>query len=421
MFAISTLVSVIFLFLGVPIFLAFAIFGVWVTIYDLHVPWATVGISMFSAVTKYVLVAVPLFIFAATLMLHSGLSRRLINFFAAWVGHWRGGLALVMVLSMGLFGAINGSILAAIIAIGSVLLPLMEEHGYPRPFIAALAAGSAGLESLIPPSNVAIIYASITDVSVIQVFASTVLIGIIQLIFLMIAVFWICRKMPAMPAVSWKGRLQATYEGIPALLLPIIILGGIFTGIFTAVEAAGIACIYAILVGFISRSLHLDGIRDALKQTVSITAVVFIIISTASMLSLVLVYTQIPQDVHRFSIEHGLSQTNFLGLGAAGVLLLGTFLEAIPNLLVTTSVLAPAAAKLGISLLWLYAVVAFSVGLGLLTPPVCIGAYTAAGMADVPIGSLFRYLYPWLFLPLLVSLILVVIFPQLSTWLPSLL
>jgi len=421
MLSISTLVGFALLFLGVPIFLAFAVFGVWMTIYELQIPWSAVGISMYSSITKYVLVSIPLFILAATLMLHTGLSRRLVNFFAAWVGHWKGGLALVMVLSMGLFGAINGSILAAIIAIGTVLLPLMEERGYPRAFIAALAAGSAGLESLIPPSNVAIIYASITEVPVTHVFASTILIGIIQLIFLMIAVSWICRKMPKVPPLPWKERWRATYAGIPALLLPIIILGGIFGGIFTAVEAAAVACVYAILVGFVSRSLSFAGVRDAVRQTVSITAVIFIIIATASMLSIVLVYTQIPQKIHQFAAEQAISPITFLAFGAAGVLVLGTFLEAIPNLLVTASVLVPAAVALHIPFVWLYSVIAISVGLGLLTPPVCIGAYTAAGMADVPIGALFRYLYPWLFLPLILSLVLVTIFPQLSTWLPSLL
>ena len=416
-----TMVSIVLLLVGIPIFLSFAVFGINVTIYDLQVSWSTVGIAMFSSLTKYVLVAVPLFILASMLMLHTGLSRRMVNFFASWVGHWRGGLALVMVLSMGLFGAINGSILAAIIAIGSVMLPLMEEHGYPRAFIAALAASSAGLESLIPPSNVAIIFASLTEVSVSKVFASTILIGIIQLCFLMFAVTWICRKMPKTAAIPWKERWRATYEGLPAILLPVIILGGIFGGIFTAVEAAAVACVYAMLVGFACRSLSFAGIWVSVKQTVSITAVIFIIISTASMLSLVLIYSQIPQAITNFSVEHGLTQRSFLGLGALGALFLGTFLEAIPNLLVTASILGPAATELNISLLWVYPVIAISIGLGLLTPPVCIGAYTAAGMADVKIGQLFRYLFPWLFIPLLLSLILTAVFPKICTWLPQVL
>jgi len=421
MFAVSSVVSFILLLIGVPIFLCFGVFGVWVCIYVLEIPWATVGITMFNSITKYVLVALPLFIMAAYIMLESGLSRRLIDFFNSWVGHFKGGLAIVMVLSMGFFGAINGSILAAIIAIGAVMLPMMEEQGYSRPLIAALAASSAGLDTLIPPSNGAIIFASITETPVSQIFASTIVPGIIQMLLLVAVCVWFCRDLPRSPRATWKERWQATYRAITALFLPVIILGGIFGGIFTAVEAAAIACAYALFVGtFIHRSMTWAKVWNALGQTASITCVVFIIIATASTFSIVLVYTQFPQSIQNLAVEYGLTELSLLAAGGAGALFLGTFLEAVPNLLVTTSILAPAATDMGLSLLRLYGVIVISVAIGLLTPPVCIGVYTAAGMAEVNVRPVFRYVYPWLFGTLIVSLILVMVFPPLTTWLPSL-
>jgi tripartite ATP-independent transporter DctM subunit len=412
-------VSVFFLFLGVPIFIVFAIFGELLLGVHMGIPWIVIAQGMYNAVAKYMLIAVPLFIFSGNLMLEGGLAKRLVDLFTSYVGHFRGGLALSLVLTMGFFGALCGSILAAIVAIGTIMIPMMVERGYPKAFCAALVAASAGLDSLIPPSNGAIIYCSITGASVSKAFMAGLIPGIFQMTLLVIGSMWLCRKMqPAKPS-SWRDRWKATFKGIPVLFMPIVILGGIYLGIFTPVEAAAIACVWPLVVGTVLyRELTIKGIWGALKRTASATGIVFALIATASFLSLALTYTRLPQKLVQVVTAAGVTPIHLLLLSALVWIALGLVLEAVPNLFVTVPIIMVLAESMGVDLLHLYLVMAAFIGIGLLTPPVCIGAYTAAAVAEEDVRHVLYYLYPVLFGILIVCGLVYIFFPEIGLWLP---
>jgi len=407
------------LLLGVPIFMCFVVAAGLVCVIQLGVPWQVLGHSVFMSVTKYVLLAIPLFIFAAQLVYESGQAQRLCNFFIAFVGHWRGGLGIALVLTMGFFGAMCGSVLAAIVAIGAIFIPLMVEQGYPKGFCAALVAASAGLDSLIPPSNGAIVFASITETSVEELFAAGMIPGILQMVLLLLASRFLLRKMKTQPPASWGERWQETRRAAPVLLLPFIILGSIFSGWLFATEAAAVACAWALLVGCVYRALTWGGIWRALKRSAEATGMIFAIIAAASLLSLVLTYTEVPQGIANWCFAKQLDTSSFLFMLAVAVLILGLFMEAVPNRFIAVPISYPVSLTLGIPVTHLYTIDSLATGIGLLTPPVSVGAFTAASVADVPITSVYRYLFPVLLGTLILSLFINVYVPWLSTWFPS--
>lgn len=412
-------ISVLFLFIGVPIFIVFTILGEVLLGFHLGIPMEAIAQGMYNSIAKYILIAVPLFIFSGNLMLAGGLSRRLVDLFTCYVGHFKGGLALALVLTMGFFGALCGSILAAIVAVGSIMIPMMVERGYPKAFCAALVAASAGLDALIPPSNGAIIYCAITGAPVSKVFMAGLIPGVFQMTLLVVGSLWLCRKMKPSRPSSWGERGWATLKAIPVLLMPIVILGGIYLGVYTPVEASAIACVWPIVVGImIYRELTLTGVWIALKRTASATGVVFALIATASCLSLAFTYTRLPQNLVQLLTAAGVTPILFLILSSVAWLILGLFLEAVPNMFISLPIIMVGAQLMGIDLLHLYLVQGAFISVGLLTPPVSIGAYTAAAVAEVDVRDVMQYLYPVLFGILILCGLIYMFFPGIGLWLP---
>ena len=293
MFTIAFILSLITLVISVPIFLVFGLGSSIAAVGGLNLPWSVLIQVSFGALTKHVLIAVPLFIFAGMAMLKGGAASRLVKFTTTLVGHWPGGLGVAMVIAMGFFAAFCGSILAAITAVGTIMMPKMIEQGYPKPFVVVLAASAALLEALIPPSNAAILFSALTNVPVSKTFAAGVIPGLILLVLMVLLVLFKCRHIRTSNAASYKERGKAFLSALPALITPVIILGGIYAGILTPSESAAIAGVYAVLIGFfIYRELTFSGLKNCLKETAIITAVIFSIIATATFLSVVLnIYT----------------------------------------------------------------------------------------------------------------------------------
>jgi C4-dicarboxylate transporter, DctM subunit len=411
--------SFVLLFLSLPVFLVFGIGSSLVATIGLNLPWSTLIQVSFGAVTKHVLLAIPLFIFTGLVMLRSGVARRLVDFAMSLVGHWPGGLGVAMVLTMGFFAAFCGSILAAITAVGTIMMPEMLKKGYPPAFTVTLAAAAGLLEALIPPSNAAIIYSALTDVPVSQTFAAGIGPGLALLVVLVLLVVVRCRNMPLEPKASARQRLAAFRQAIPGLLTPVIIFGGIYGGLLTPAETAAVASIWAMIVGFaVHRELTWEGIWAALRGTAITTAVIFSIIATATFLSVVLTYTQAPQNLTAYLIGFGVDATTFLLIVGLVCLILGTFIEIVPVFYLTVPIFMAVAVKLDVPLVHLYVVFTAFAGLGLLTPPVCIGLYTAAGVINMSADKAFREV------PLFVLVgvgygILMILTPWLSTYLPS--
>ena len=420
MIHLAIALGVITLFLSVPIFLVFGLSGSVVVVNALNLPWSVLTQVTFDSISKYILLAIPLFIFSGMVMVEGGMARRLVDVFTSAVGHWRGGLAIAMVLTMGFFGALCGSILAAIVAVGTIMVPVMVEKGYSKAFVAALAACSGFLDVLIPPSNGAIIYCAITGENVAEAFAAGIFPAFVFGGLLILVVMWKCRNMEKSPRAGWRKVIQSIRSAWAALLTPVIILGGIYSGLLTPTESASVGGIWAVVVGFfIYRELKLKNLWAALKATAITTSMIFAIIAMASFLSVALTYTRLPHKLIGAVVGLGVTPIPFLIAGGVVVLILGTFIEVVPIMYLTLPIFVPIAIALEIDLLHLMVVFTAFVGLGLLTPPVCVGAYTAAAIAEESSHKVIRAIFPLFFLVGIVYGLILILFPGLATWLPS--
>jgi C4-dicarboxylate transporter DctM subunit len=420
MIHLAIAMGVITLFLSVPIFLVFGLSGSVVVINALNLPWSVLTQVTFDSISKYILLAIPLFIFSGMVMVEGGMARRLVDVFTSAVGHWRGGLGIAMVLTMGFFGALCGSILAAIVAVGTIMVPVMVEKGYSKAFVAALAACSGFLDVLIPPSNAAIIYCAITGENVAAAFAAGIFPAFVFGGLLILVVMWKCRDMEKSPRAGWRKVIQSIRSAWAALLTPVIILGGIYSGLLTPTESASVGGIWAVVVGFfIYRELKLKNLWAALKATAITTSMIFAIIAMASFLSVALTYTRLPHKLIGAVVGLGVTPIPFLIAGGVVVLILGTFIEVVPIMYLTLPIFVPIAIALEIDLLHLMVVFTAFVGLGLLTPPVCVGAYTAAAIAEESSHKVIRAIFPLFFLVGIVYGLILILFPGLATWLPS--
>jgi len=421
MYILAFSLSLILLIGSVPIFLVFGLGSSVAAIGGLNLPWSVLVQVSFGALTKHVLIAVPLFIFAGMAMLKGGAASRLVHFATTLVGHWRGGLGIAMVISMGFFAAFCGSILAAITAVGTIMMPKMIEAGYPKPFVVVLAASAALLEALIPPSNAAILFSALTNVPVSQTFTAGVVPGFILLLFMIIIVIVKCRNIPGTSKASAAERWQAGKNALPALITPGIILGGIYAGLLTPSESAAIAGLWALFMGFaIYRELTFSGLLSCLKETAAITAVIFAIIAMATFLSVVLTYSQLPQKIIQYFTEIGVGIYFFWTALAIICLVLGTFIEIVPVFYLTVPIFAAIITSLNQNLLHLYVVFVAFAGIGMITPPVCVGVYTAAGVIREDPARAFKEVPLFVGVGILYG-ILMILFPAAATWLPGVL
>ena len=390
-------------------------------IWGLNLPWSVLIQISFAALTKHILVAVPLFIFAGMVMLRGGAANKLVNFCTSLVGHWPGGLGISMVIAMGFFAAFCGSILAAITAVGTIMMPKMIEQGYPTPFVVVLAASAALLEALIPPSNAAILYSALTNVPVSQTFAAGIIPGLILLLLMITVVLIRCSNVPRIKKASNKERVTSFIQAIPALITPVIILGGIYAGLLTPSESAAVAGIWAIVMGFlIYRELTIKNLILCLRETAVTTAVIFSIIATATFLSVVLTYTQAPQKVITFFTSMGVSPILFWLMLAVICLFLGTFIEIVPVFYLTVPIFAAIAISFNQSLLHLYVVFVAFAGIGMITPPVCVGIYTSAGVVNEDPSKAFREVPLFTAVGIIYGVIMI-FSPWTATWLPTIL
>jgi C4-dicarboxylate transporter DctM subunit len=322
---------------------------------------------------------------------------------------------------MGFFAAFCGSILAAITAVGTIMIPQMVDQGYPKPFVIVLAASAAFLEALIPPSNAAILFSALTDVPVSRTFAAGFIPGFVLIILLGIVVTWKCRHLKNPTKATASERFAAFRSAIPGLFTPVIILGGIYAGLLTPSESAAVAGIWAILIGtLIYRELTFRGILKALNETARITAVIFAIIAMATFLSVVLTYSQAPQKIISYFTEMGGTPLAFWFSVAIICMILGTFVEIVPVFYLTVPIFAALALSLNLNILHLYVVFVAFAGIGMITPPVCVGVYTAAGVAKESPEKAFREVPLFVGVGIIFGL-LMIFFPAAATWLPALL
>lgn len=381
----------------------------------------TVAQRMATGLDSFTLLAIPFFILAGQIMNKGGIARRLIDFAKACVGSLPGGLAFVNVISAMLFGAISGSAVAAASAIGTALGPRMEREGYNREFAAAVNITSATTGLIIPPSNILIVYSLASGgVSIAALFLAGYVPGLIVGGLLMAVAAWTAwkRKYPTGERLSLSVVLRAFASALPSLFMLVVVIGGIIVGIFTATEAAAVAVLYALILAFVYRELTWGDLPRVLLDASATTAVVLLLIATSLAMSWAMAYVNLPQGVTAAlaALESPLLILLFINLALLGV---GTFMDMTPAVLIFTPIFLPVAVGLGIDPVQFGIVMVLNLCVGLCTPPVGSVLFVGVGVAGTTITKVTRPLLP-LFLMMIVALVLVTAFPQLSLWLPSL-
>ncbi|WP_368639961.1 TRAP transporter large permease [Castellaniella ginsengisoli] len=386
--------------------------------FDGHMTWLVIAQQLYAALDKYPLVAVPFFILAGNLMEAGGISERMVEFAKSVVGGVQGGLACSCVLTCMIFAAVAGSSVATTFAVGAILIPAMARHGYPVPFAASLQASAAELGVIIPPSIPMILFAVSTDTSVGEVFIAGIGPGLLIVVALM-AYVWLYARRNGLGKRDGEGRLPvwaAFKKAWWALLMPVIILGGIYGGIFTPTEASAVAVVYALFVGvFIYRRLSFATLGRTFHRSVVSTAIIMFIIANAGVFGFLLNRAGVPMMLGEWLGHLFASEFSFLmGMNVA-LFLIGMFIETSASIVVLAPLLLPVAMQFGVDPAHFGVIMVVNLALGMVTPPFGVNLFAACTVANVPIERLIRPLLPFVGAVLL-CLMVITYWPDLSLY-----
>ena len=407
--------------LTVPVAISIGIaslFGVYVA----GINWLVVAQQIFASLDKFPLVAIPFFILAGNLMEAGGISERLVNFAKSLVGSVQGGLAMACIITCMIFAAVAGSSVATTFAVGAILIPAMVRHGYPKPFSASLQATAAELGVIIPPSIPMILFAVSTDTSVGELFIGGIFPGILIAIGLMTYV-WIYAKRHGYGKEDGVGRLpifKAFRQSFLALLMPVIILGGIYGGVFTPTEASVVAVVYALVVGIlIYRKISFPILTETLHRTVVSTAIIMFVIANAGLFGFLLNRAGVPNMLGEFLSHVFTDKLSFLlGVNAA-LFIIGMFIETSASIVVLAPLLLPVAMQFGVDPTHFGIIMVVNLALGMVTPPFGVNLFAACAVAKLPIERLFKSLIPFVGV-ILLCLMLITYVPWISLYLRDL-
>lgn len=407
---------------GMPISIALGLTVLTFLFTMTSVPIESVALKLFTGIEKFEIMAIPFFILAGNFLTHGGVARRMIKFAASMVGHWHGGLALAGVLACALFAAVSGSSPATVVAIGSIILPAMVKQGYPKGFGAGVVTTSGALGILIPPSIVMVMYSVSTNTSVGQLFMAGVIPGLLLAFFLGLTTWFLARKhnYPRMPKATWGERFIAFRKSAWGLSLIIIVMGGIYSGMFTPTEAAAVAAVYAFFIAvFVYKDMSLKMVPKVLIDSAAMSAMLLYIITNAVLFSFLMTSENIPQAMAGWILDSGFGMISFLFVVNILLLLAGNVMEPSSIVLIMAPILFPVAMKLGIDPVHFGIIMVVNMEVGMCHPPVGLNLYVASGITKMGITELTVAVLPWLF-TMLGFLMLVTYVPIISTWLPNL-
>jgi C4-dicarboxylate transporter DctM subunit len=396
-----------------------------------------VGLKLFTSLDRFEIMAIPFFILAGNFLTSGGVARRMITFATSLIGHWYGGLGLAGVVACALFAAISGSSVATVVGIGSIILPAIVQHGYPPRFGAGVIATSGALGILFPPSINLVIFAVATSgmqprgpdgaivdsASVGQLFVAGLVPGLMLATLLGITTWYRAWRndYPRMPRASWGECFAAFRESFWGLFLIILVLGGIYAGLFTPTEAAAMAAVYAFFIAvFVYKELKLTEVPRVLLKAASMSAMILYIVTNAAVFSWLLTGEQIPQSMAEWMTAQGFGTVAFLLVTNIVLLGAGNFMDPAAIVLIMAPILFPMAAALGVHPVHLGILMAVNMEVGLCHPPVGLNLYVAAGITKMGIGELTIAVLPWLG-TMLVFLVMVTYIPEISLWLPRVL
>ncbi|HKL43605.1 MAG TPA: TRAP transporter large permease [Clostridia bacterium] len=410
---------IILILIGTPI--AFSIgFASLVTVVVSDIPLLVVPQKLFLASNSFPLLAIPFFMLAGKLMQEGGISRKLINFANNLIGFVAGGLGIVTTLSCMFFGAISGSSTGTVAAIGSIMIPAMDDNGYDDRYASALVSTAGSLGILIPPSIPLIIYGNVMGVSIANLFTAGIGAGIVCGLFIIIYNVFISKRkgykgIGYIP--TFKDIWQSFKDAILALLMPVIVLGGIYGGIFTPTEAAAIASLYGFIVGFfIYKEFGIKDMKEIFLTAIKNTSVVMLIIAASSFFGWIVSMNMIPQKIANLLLGLDISQGMLLSIILLFLVFIGTFMEGNAYIIILAPLFAPLMTSLGIGLIHFGIIMVVSVCVGVITPPLGVNLFTACSIYPVTIEGISKKILPF-FIILVLTLFLIAFVPQISLFL----
>tara|TARA_A100001011_G_scaffold168086_1_gene176960 strand:+ start:111282 stop:112586 length:1305 start_codon:yes stop_codon:yes gene_type:complete len=384
---------------------------------------SVLGTETFEISVTLTLTVIPLFVLMGNLAGVSGMSRDLFNAAYCWVGHWRGGLASATIAGCAGFAALSGSSIASAITMGRVALPEMKRFKYDNGLATGAVAAGGTLGILIPPSTGLIIYAILTEQSIGRLFMAGIIPGILLTFMFLLAIAIVTRLKPeigpAGPISSFKEKIRSLRKALTMVAIVVATIGGIYMGIFTPVEAAGVGAVLAFLVALSRKSLDRDKMTFVILQTLQTTATVFMILIGAHVFIPFMALTHIPADLVTFLVNLDVGKTGIIILILVTYIFLGTFLEGLAMLVLTLPVAFEVITQLGMSPIWFGIVVVIVLEMGLISPPVGLNVFVVKSVAqDVSMGTIFRGIWPF-WIAMGVCLVILVAFPEIATFLPN--
>jgi len=430
------LLLVALLLTGMPVSIALGLTVMTFLFTMTSVPMDSIALKLFSGIEKFEIMAIPFFILAGGFLTHGGVAKRMIRFATAMVGHLPGGLGLAAVLACALFASISGSSPATVAAIGSIIMPAMVKQGFPATFGTGIVATSGGLGILLPPSIVMVMYAVATSgmlvegpdgqmmssASIGQLFIAGVIPGLVLACMLGATTMFRAWKnnYPRQARATWRERWRSFRESVWGLMLVVIVMGGIYSGVFTPTEAAAISAVYAFVIAvFVYRDIGLCDVKKIVLDSAAMSAMLLYIITNAVMFAFILTSEQIPQDIAAWIVEQGLGVVAFLLFVNVLLLVIGMVMEPSGLVLIMAPILFPVAMKLGIDPVHFGIMLVVNMEIGLATPPVGLNLYVASSISRLGLTAVTKATFPWL-LTGLVFLLLITFVPEITLWLPRL-
>lgn len=376
----------------------------------------TVGSTLYTAVASTSMITIPGYIFAGSIMANGGISKNLLDALKAWIGKVPGGIAIVTVLACALFAAITGSASATIAAVGGLMIPAMNESNYKTSFSTGLVASAGSLGILIPPSIPMILYTTIAGVSVSKLFAAGMLPGLIVVAaFIVYIVFFSIKNGQRGGEVEKSDRWKKTLRALPAILLPVAILGSIYSGIMTATEAAAFACVYSVAVSaLVYREYSWKKFIEAIKGASKSTATILWIVTACSMFSQFLTVTRVPHKILEVVAASTLSANGLVLICCLILIFLGCFMDGVSIMLIAAPLMVPVVSGLGYDLVQFGIVMTMGIQVGQLTPPVGINLFQVSGMTKEPVASVIKGAFPFLLI-LAAAWMLIAFVPGITT------
>lgn len=424
MIAVLLISIVLFFIIGMPIAFAMGVGTLFAMIYAGEIPLVLIPQRMFTALDSWLIMAIPLFMLAGKLMSEGGMSRRIVNFATELFGFVRGGLAMISVAASMVFAGVSGSSTADTAAIGSIMLPAMEERGYNMKFATALQAAAGSIGPVIPPSILMIIIGYTTNTSIAQLFLGGIIPGVLIGVGLMIVSYLHALKggkayLPTVKKFSLKRLFKTGTSALPGLGLPFIIIFGIVGGVFTATEAAVIAVAYGFLVGiFIYKEIKIKDIPNILLESVKIACIVMFVVTTAYLFAWIVTAKQLPLILCNFMLAHVSSQVGFFIFLNILLIIVGMFMESFSAIVVLVPLIFPIARSFGIDPVHFGVVVCVNFAIGYISPPYGATLFVSCSLTGKSIREVTPYILP-IALSMLVVLIIITYFPGTFMWIPN--